>query len=148
MVPVNLPNESGMTPVSLFLSRCKAFSLVNVASSGGIFPVRLLKDRSRKSRFLSWLRNAGTGPDKLVQLNLRLVRSVSFVISGGIVPVRLVSFLNIRVLRKGRSPTCFGIWPEISPEKIVSALIRLVFGSQSTLYQSQQSRVVCHEANR
>ncbi|KAF1002422.1 hypothetical protein AG4045_008722 [Apium graveolens] len=64
----------------------------------------------------------------------------------GISPVIFVIWRNNSVSRKGKSPTAAGIWPEILAWKTVRALMRLIFGSQSTTYQSQQSVSGFHEA--
>ncbi|KAL3533885.1 hypothetical protein ACH5RR_007406 [Cinchona calisaya] len=48
---------------------------------------------------------------------------------------KIWEFPESNVLRYGRSSTAGRIWPELLPEKMVSAMTRLVFWSQSKRYQ-------------
>lgn len=135
-----------MFPVSWFRSKYRESRFGSSESEGGIEPVKSLKDNSREVKDLILLRKNGTGPERLFQLRRRYLRRVSLVILSGIVPVRFVTLWNCKVSRYGRSPTEAGICPEMLAEKTVRALIRLVWRSQSTTYQSQQSVLGSHEA--
>lgn len=69
--------------------------------------------------------------------------------AGWIWPVRLVSFLNTKFSRNGRSPMAAGIWLERFAWKRSNVTIRFVFGSHPTPYQSSQQSVLgSHELNR
>lgn len=76
------PNESGIGPVSLFLSKRRDTRLGIRESELGIEPERLLNERSKNSRFLSWAKKSGTGPVRLFQLRYNSLRLVSFAMVG------------------------------------------------------------------
>ncbi|CAN1151093.1 hypothetical protein LINPERHAP2_LOCUS17975 [Linum perenne] len=134
----NFPNESGIRPVSLFRSRCRASRLGNRASSLGIDPVSELNERSVKVRDFNWPSQPGTEPVRLRWSSRRKLRRLSLAIAGWIGPVTFVSLRKVRCSRKGRSPIDGGSWPESSPAKMVREMMRLVVRSHSTWYQLVQ----------